>query len=299
MHKLIQLLILILCFGFISETYTYKNIQEDECIVLSSDDNDDIIDWDHTGRELTFTSKFTGTKNIYVLDLMNLKFTETTKGFHSASYLNEYIEKKEIYIPITSTKDTSHSSPIWSLNSNKILSIGEYQNTNEIFYTNRNTLKLVGTKIKDVICANWKNNYTFYYTKKEQPRKLYQKNIRNHKDSLLLEAKSNITGISNQKGKIYLTCKGGVLEYKPNRNTKEWYIMPVSGSTSWRLERLSFIVKSESGEARIHDLNNKVTHPLFIDEGDGSPSLSKNKKFVTFYSKFLNGIVLKRLKKKY
>lgn len=290
---------LFIVYGFVSKVLYYKSIKEEESIVLTYDDNDDIIDWNHSGKQLAFISSFTGTKNVYVLDLTNLKFSESTKGFYSANHLNEIIDKKNIYIPITSTKDTAHSAPIWNPNSTRILSIGTYQNTNEIFYTSRKSLKLIGTGIKDVVCANWKNNNSIYFTKKNQPKKLFIKNIKSKSDSLLLETETNILGISNQKGTIYLACQGGVLEYKPNLNKKDWFIMPVDGNTAWRLNKLSFVVKSISGEARIHDLNNKVTHPLFIGEGDGSPSISKDKKFVTFYSKFLNGIILKRLKKNY
>lgn len=292
-------LLLLMSLALTAQTPSYKNIKNDESIVLTYDDNDDIIDWNHSGKQLAFISSYTGTKNVYILDLLNLKYSESTKGFYSANHLNEIIEQKNIYIPITSTKDTSHSSPIWSPNSTRILSIGSYGESNEIFYTNRKSLKLIGTGIKNVVCANWKNNNTIYFTRKDQPRKLFTTSVSNPKDSLLLEADTTILGISNQKGILYIACEGGVLEYKPNTNKKEWYIMPVNGQSAWRLKRLSFVVKSISGEARIHDLNNKVTHPLFIGEGDGSPSLSKDKQYVTFYSKFLNGIILKRLKKNY
>ena len=150
-----------------------------------------------------------------------------------------------------------------------------------------------------MVTVNWKSNSEFYYVKKEEPTKLYQINIKTKKDSLILTAPQEILGISKQKGTLYLACIGGVFEYKKNSGKKGWYKMNINGKTAWKLGRLNFIVKNINNEAQIIDLNNGTTEALFIGDGDGDPSLSKSSKFVAFYSKFLNGIVIKKLKDKY
>ena len=58
-------------------------------------------------------------------------------------------------------------------------------------------------------------------------------------------------------------------------------------------------VKNKNGQAQIMDLNNGVGKALFIGNEDGAPALSSSNNFVAFYSKFLNGIIIKKLKRKY
>jgi hypothetical protein len=286
-------------FSFGDETYSYRKIKSGESIVITYDNNNGILDWDKTGKRIVFTSSLKGTKNLYYLDLMNLKFSSATKGFYTANYISDFIDKEKVYIPLTSSADTSYTCPKWSTSGNKVVSIGSYSSNNEIFYTNRATLKTIGTKIKNVITVNWKSNSEFYFVKENEPNNLYQINIKTRKDSLILTSSDNILGISKQKGILYLACKGGVLEYKRGSNKKEWYKMNINGNTVWNLGRLNFIVKNISGEAQIIDLNNGTTETLSIVDGDGDPALSKSTKFVAFYSKFLNGIVIKKLKNKY
>ena len=286
-------------FSFGKDINSYKTIKNGENLVITYDNNDGIIDWDKTGKRIVFTSSYTGTKNIYYIDLMSIKFSLTTKGFYTANYINEFIDKEKIYIPITSSVDTSYICPKWSTSGNRIVSIGIYPGTNEIFYTNRSTLKTIGTGIKNVVTVDWKSNSEFYFVKTTEPNKLYQINIKTKKDSLILTATQDILGISKQKGVLYLACNGGVLEYKKTTKKKEWYKMNINGKTAWKLGRLNFIVKNVNSEAQIIDLNNGTTETLFIGDGDGDPSLSKSLKFVAFYSKFLNGIIIKNLKHKY
>lgn len=267
--------------------------------MLTYDTNSGGIDWDKNGRRIVFTSSFEGTQNIYYINLMNLKYSEATKGFYTADYINEFVDKKQIYIRVTAGKDTVYSDPKWSPKDGKILSIGTYKNENEIFYTNRITSKTIGTGIKNVVATNWKNNQEIYTVYKEKNNQLYSTSLAQKTDSLLLTAPSDILGISKQKGVLYIACNGGVLEYKTETKKTEWYKMNISGKTAWKLNRLNFIAKHTSGDAQIIDLNNGVTESLFMGEQDGDPALSRDKKFVGFYSDFLKGIVIKKLIKKY
>jgi len=286
-------------FSFGSEVYSYKKIKNGENLVITFDDNEGIIDWDDSGNRIVFTSSYNGSKNIYYLDLMNIKFSSVTKDFYTANYISELIDKKKIYFPITAGIDTIFECPKWSSSGNRILSIGTYSETSEIFYTNRSTLKTIGTGIKDVATVCWKSNSEVYFVKKIEPENLYKVNLKTKKDSLILNASQNILGISKQKGVIYLACNGGVLEYKKETKKQKWYKMNINGKTAWKLDKLSFIVKNMNGEAQIIDLNNGTSEALFIGDGDGEPALSENKKYVAFYSKFLNGIVIKKLNNKY
>ena len=286
-------------FSFGSEVNSYKKIKNGENLVITYDDNEGIIDWDDSGNRIAFTSSYNGSKNIYYLDLMNIKFSSVTKDFYTANYVSELIDKKKIYFPITSGIDTTFECPKWSASGDIILSIGIYSETSEIFHTNRSTLKTIGTGIKGVTAVCWKSNLEVYFVKKTEPENLYKVNIKTKTDSLILNAPQNILGISKQKGVIYLACNGGVLEYKKETKKQKWYKMDINGKTAWKLDRLCFIVKNINGEAQIIDLNNGTSNALFIGDGDGEPALSENKKYVAFYSKFLNGIVLQKLKNKY
>lgn len=286
-------------FSFGSEVNSYKKIKNGENLVITYDDNEGIIDWDDSGNRIAFTSSYNGSKNIYYLDLMNIKFSSVTKDFYTANYVSELIDKKKIYFPITSGIDTTFKCPKWSASGNIILSIGIYSETSEIFHTNRSTLKTIGTGIKDVTAVCWKSNFEVYFVKKTEPENLYKVNIKTKTDSLILNAPQNILGISKQKGVIYLACNGGVLEYKKETKKQKWYKMNINGKTAWKLDRLNFIVKNINGEAQIIDLNNGTSEALFIGDGDGDPAMSDDKKYVAFYSTFLNGIVIKKLKSKY
>lgn len=286
-------------FSFGSEVNSYKKIKNGENLVITYDDNEGIIDWDDSGNRIAFTSSYKGSKNIYYLDLMNINFSSVTKDFYTANYVSELIDKKKIYFPITSGIDTTFECPKWSASGNIILSIGIYSETSEIFHTNRSTLKTIGTGIKDVTTVCWKSNFEVYFVKKTEPENLYKVNIKTKTDSLILNAPQNILGISKQKGVIYLACNGGVLEYKKETKKQKWYKMNINGKTAWKLDRLNFIVKNINGEAQIIDLNNGTSEALFIGDGDGDPAMSDDKKYVAFYSNFLNGIVIKKLKSKY
>lgn len=286
-------------FSFGSEVNSYKKIKNGENLVITYDDNEGIIDWDDSGNRIAFTSSYNGSKNIYYLDLMNINFSSVTKDFYTANYVSELIDKKKIYFPITTGIDTTFECPKWSASGNIILSIGVYSDNREIFYTNRSTLRTVGTGIKNVVTVCWKSNSEVYFVKKTEPRSLYKANIKTKMDSLILNATQNILGISKQKGAIYLACNGGILEYKKETKRQKWYKMNINGKTAWKIDRLIFIVKNMNGEAQIINLNDGTSEALFIGDGDGEPALSENKKYVAFYSKFLNGIVLQKLKKKY
>lgn len=295
MKKLLLFFGIVIIFSFGKDLYSYKSIPVGECLVITYDNNEGGIDWHPSDRRIVFTSPFSGTKNIYYLDLMNLKYSPVTKGFYTANYINDFIDKQEMYIPLTASKDTSYHDPKWSSNGDEILSLGDYSGTNEIFHTNRTTLKTKGTGIKNIVATNWKSLDEIYIVKKKDPKKLFFTSIKNKTDSLLLTAPENILGISKQKSVLYLACDGGVLEYKIETNKMDWFKMNVNGRTAWKLNRLNFIVKNRDGEAQIIDLNNGVSEALFIGDGDGDPALSSNNDFVAFYSKFLNGIIIKKL----
>jgi Tol biopolymer transport system component len=295
LKKFLILFFILIFFSFRAEIYSYKTIKKGENILITYDVNEGIIDWDKTGKRILFTSSYTGTKNIYYLDMMNIKFSSATKGFYTANYINEFIEKEKVYIPITSANDTTFECPKWSPTSNRIVSIGSYSGINEIFFTNRSTLKTIATGLKNVITVHWKSNSEFFFVKKDEPKNLYQVNIKTRVDSLILTANQNILGISRQKGSLYLACDGGVIELKIDSNKKELYEMNINGKTAWKLDRLNFIVNNIDGDAQIIDLNNGTTKSLFIGDGDGDIALSRDEKFVAFFSKFLNGIVIKKL----
>lgn len=285
--------------SFQSDVFSYRNIKEDECIVITYDNNNGGIDWDRGDKRIVFQSQYSGSSQVYFIDLMNLKYNAATKGFYTAEYINNLVNKNSIYVPLTDTKDTAHSMPKWSMDGARVLSIGSYNETNEVFITNRTTFKTIGTKVKNISSAHWKSNKELFIVKKDQPKRVYSINLKTLKDSLIVEADTTILGISKQKSTLYLACDGGVLEYKLNSSKKAWFAMHINGHSTGRLKRLNFVVKTKSGEAQIADLNNRKLHPLFVGEGDGSPVLSRSKKFVAFYSSFLNGIVIKKLNRKF
>jgi len=291
--------LIVIFFSFEKGVHSYKTIKNNENIVVTYDNNEGIIDWDNNDKRILFTSSYTGTKNIYFLDLMKIKFSFATKDFFTANYLNDFTSKEKVYIPITSSIDTSYECPKWSASGNRILSIGKYSGTSEIFYTYISTLKTISTGIKGIVTANWKSNSELYYVKKNEQKNLYQFDLKSKKDSLILDSPQKIIGISKQKGILYLACEGGIIEYKKDTKEKNWYKMNINGKTAFKLDRLNFIVKNINGQAQIINLNNGTSEALFIGDGDGDPALSKSEKFIALYSKFLNGIVIKKLKKKY
>lgn len=299
MRKLILFFGLLITFSFLKDNYNYKFIDIGECLVVTSDNNEGGVDWHPSGEKIVFSSPCSGTQNIYYLDLLNLKYSPVIEGYYTANYINDFIDNREIYISLTDSKDTSYSEPKWSASGNKILSIGSYSGNNEVFCTNRTTLKTVGTGIKNISATNWKSLDELYIVKKEELRNLYLTSLNDKTDALILTAPENILGISKQKGILYLACNGGVLEYKTETKKQKWFKMNINGKTAWKLNRLNFIVKNKNGQAQIMDLNNGVGKALFIGNEDGAPALSSSNNFVAFYSKFLNGIVIKKLKRKY
>ena len=63
--------------------------------------------------------------------------------------------------------------------------------------------------------------------------------------------------------------------------------------------KLNFIGLDKNNSAEVLDLNNGTKHPFSVGEKDGSPVISKDEKFVAFFSGYINGIVIKRVNKKF
>lgn len=267
--------------------------------MLTYDKNDGAIDWDKSGRRIAFESSYEGKRGVYFIDLFNLPITFSRNGFHSAKYVNQMDNLSNIYVPVAANSDTIFSSPKWDLKGMRILTIGEKNNYNELYVTNRNTLKPIATGIKDVVVANWKNDSVLYIVKKKHPKKLLEINRFSGKQNLVVETEKSIIGISKQLNELYLSCDGGVYDYSSTNNALEWFSLPIKGATTARLGRLNFLGLTKEGSAAVLDLNNAQTYPFTVGENDGSPAISNDEKFVAFYSSYINGIIVKRIDKKF
>lgn len=299
MRKILLIISFIISLGFSQGSYTYREIKYGDSLVATYDDNFGIIDWDNSGKKIAFESKFEGKKNIYYLDLFDLPINFSRNGFHAAKYVNELTDKRRVYVPLISSGDTAFSSPRWSNSSRYILSIGEHNGSSEIFVTKRSTRVSSGTKIKNVETAHWKNDSTFYVVFRDNPKQLVEINRRLQEKTVIIETEHPIIGISKQKSALYLSCRGGTYEYSFTDGKLTWFTLPVKGKSIARLGRLNFVGLNYSGSAQVLDLNNAITHPFSVGDNDGPPSISRDEKFVAFYSGFVNGIVIKRIDKKF
>lgn len=299
MRKLILIISFFISLAFQQGGYTYREIQYGDSLIVTYDENFGGIDWDNSGKKIAFASKFEGIQKIYYLDLFDLPINFARNGFHAAKYVNELVDKGRVYVPVIQAADTAFSSPKWSNSGRRILSIGESKGMTEIFITKRSTKVSSGTKIKNVEAAHWKNDSTFYVVFKDNPKQLIEITRKLQKKKIIAETEHPIIGISKQKSALYLSCRGGAYEYSFSDKQLTWYSLPVKGKTIAKLGRLNFVGLNYSGSAQVLDLNNAVTHPFSVGDNDGSPAISRDNKFVAFYSGYINGIVIKRIDKKF
>jgi len=283
--------------------YTYREVKYGESLVVSYDNNMGEIDWDNSGKKIVFVSKSDGKAKIYYLNLFSLPINFTRNGFHSAKYVNDLVNKDRVFKPVMGNgADTAFSAPKWNLNGRKILAIGNCKNQTEIFIADgllKGKREVNGTKIKNVSAAHWKNDSTFYVVFTDRPRQLVEISRRTKEKKVIAETKHPIIGISKQKSALYLSVRGGTYEYSFSTKKVVWYELPVNGTTIWRLGRLNFVGLNYSGSAQVLDLNNAITHPFSVGDNDGPPAISRDEKFVAFYSGYVNGIIIKRLDKKF
>ena len=299
MRKLILVIILFISLSFTQRGLTYKEIMYGDTLVLTYDNNSGVIDWDKCGKNIVFESGSEQSKKIFYLNLYDLPINFSRNGFHSAKYVNELVDKYRVYVPLVGAKDTSFTSPRWNISGKKILSIGHYREENEIFLTEKYSRITQGTGIKNIETAHWKNDTVFYLVFKNNPNQLLEYNRVTKKKRIIAETNHSIDGISKQKNKLFLTCNGGAYEYSTDKGNLRWYKLPIKGKTVARLGRLNFVGLNQSGSAQVLDLNNATAHPFSVGEKDGPPSISYDKKFVAFYSGYVNGIVVKRIDKKF
>lgn len=299
MKKTLIFILFISGLSFLSDRLPYKEIQYGDSLILTYDDNSGCLDWDNSGRRIAFESSFEDSKNIYFIDLYDLPITFSRNGFHYARYINELTSKNSVYIPLAVSKDTAFTSPKWNLTGKLLLSVGQYGLKNEVFISKRITRKTLGTKIKNVTAANWKNDSILLIVKKDQPKQLLEISRKTLKSKVILNTEHNIIGISKQKNAIYLSSIGGVCELSYSTKKSVWFELPIKGQTTGKLGKLNFIGLDKNNSAEILDLNNGTKHPFSVGEKDGSPVISKDEKFVAFFSGYINGIVIKRVDKKF
>jgi len=278
--------------------YTYREIQYGESLIVTYDNNMGVIDWDRAGKKLAFEATFEGKSKIYYLNLFDLPINFSRSGLHVAKYVNELSDKKRVYVTLTEN-DTAFVSPKWSNDSRRVLSIGNPEESAEIFITNVSTRKTIGTKIKNIETAHWKNDTALFVVFKNEPKKLYLFDQIKNSKKLVTETNHPIIGINRQKTDLYLACYGGCYELSLKTKKLEWFELPIKGKTVSRLKRLNFVGLNYSGGSQVLDLNNAETHPFSVGENDGSPAISQDEKFVAFYSGYVNGIVIKRIDKKF
>lgn len=299
MNKVFLAIIFLIGFSFIDGGYTYREIKYGDSLVVTYDNNLGEIDWDNSGKKIAFEATFEGPSKIYYLDLFDLPINFSRNGFHAAKYVNELTDKKRIYVPIIGSADTAYTSPKWNKNGRKILSIGQAGSENEVFISNRLTKASIGTKIKNVTTAHWKNDSILYVVFSDNPKQLVEISRRTKKKKILAKTNHPIIGITKQKNALYLAARGGVYEYSYVTKKPEWFELPIKGKSVFRLGRLNFVGLNYSGSAQILDLNNAISHPFSVGDNDGPPAISRDSKFVAFYSGFVNGIIIKRIDKKF
>jgi hypothetical protein len=290
---------ILLSVSFIQRGLTYKEIEFGDTLVLTYDNNNGVIDWDKSGQNIVFESGEENAKKIFYLNLYDLPINFERNGFHSAKYVNELVDKYRVYVPLIGAGDTSFTSPKWSISGNKILSIGESKGENEVFITTKYSRVTKATGIKNIKTAHWKNDSVFYIVYKDKSKQLVEFNRINKKSKVLLETEHPIEGISKKKNTLFLACKGGAYKYSYTSKNLKWYKLPIKGKTVFLLGQLNFVGLNLNGSAQVLDLNNAITHPFSVGEKDGSPTLSNDEKFVAFYSGYVNGIVVKKIDKKF
>lgn len=289
------LIAIIILLGFTKSNPTFKNLAVGDTFVVTNDEDNGLIDWNKNDTKIIFTSTFKGNSNIYMLDLRLIPFENSKDHFHQALYLDKFLDKSDVYLPLTTCKDTSFAQPKWS-NDKSILAIASFNNLNEILILNSANKKIKSTQIKRVLCADWKSQEEIFFVKNKEPRSLYVRNLTTNTDSLLLHSISDIRGINAQFNNLLITCKEGLLDYNFSKNSKDWYPLEQDGISSAKIDDLSFVVRTNKGSASIWDLNNGKETMLLAGEGDKSPTVSNNLKYATFYSAFLKGIIIKKIK---
>ncbi len=300
MHKHLFIISTLFIFSFtLQSTHTYRNIQYGDYLVITYDNNDGELDWDNSGNNLAFVSSNNGKSEIFYLNLPKIPVKSAGNGFYSANYLSELISKKNIYNLLFTSNDTSFYSPKWNKKGNKVMSIGKTENESEIFITAKKKQELIGTKIKNVIAAHWKNDSTFYIVHQNHPKQLSEITLRDKQKKVIAETKFPIISISKQNNSILLTSKGGVSQFSIKNNSLEWFNLPVKEHAVWRLAKLNFVGLNQNGNAQILDLNNAIEYPFCYGDNNGPPAISSDKKFVAFYSEFFKGIIIKRIDKKF
>ncbi|MDG1517316.1 MAG: hypothetical protein P8Q42_04760 [Flavobacteriales bacterium] len=299
MKKTLIFILFISGLSFLNDRLPYKKMQYGDSLILTYDDNKGGLDWDNSGRRIAFESSFEESKNIYFIDFYDLPVTFSNNGFHYAKYINELTDRNSIYNPLAVARDTAFTSPKWNLTGKLLLSIGQYGLKNEVFISKRITRKTLGTKITDVAAANWKNDSILLVVKKNQPKQLLEISRKTLKSKVILNTKHNIIGISKQKNAIYLSSIGGVCELTYSNHKSIWFELPIKGQSTAKLGKLNFIGLDKNNSAEVLDLNNGTKHPFSVGENDGSPVISKDEKFVAFFSGYINGIVIKRVNKKF
>lgn len=299
MRNTILIILIIISLSFTQRGLTYKEINYGETLVLTYDNNHGVIDWDNAGQNIVFESGEENAKKIFYLNLYDLPINFSRNGFHSAKYVNELVDKYRVYVPLIGAKDTSFTSPKWNITGNKILSIGEYKDQNEIFITSKYTRTSKASGIKNIKTAHWKNDSVLYIVFKDKAKQVVEFNRYDKTNKVLIETNHPITGISKQFNTLFLSCNGGAYEYSFSNKALNWYKLPINGKTVSLLGRLNFVGLNLSGSAQVLDLNNAITYPFSVGEKDGPPAISKNKKFVAFYSGYVNGIIVKRIDKKF
>lgn len=303
MSRTLFAIVFLIGLSFVQGRYDYREIKYGESLVITYDNNMGEIDWDNSGKKITFVSSSDGLSKIYYLSLFDLPINFTRNGFHSAKYVNELINKDRVFKKVMGEgMDTAFSAPKWNITGRKILAIGKAKNETEIFVTDKilkGENKTSGTKIKNINAAHWKNDSTFYVVFSDKPKQLVEVSRNTKEKKILAESKHPIIGISKQKSALYLASRGGTSEYSFKTKKLIWYELPVNGTTIWKLGRLNFVGLNYSGCVQALDLNNAITYPFSVGDNDGPPAISRDKKFVAFYSGFVNGIIIKRLDKKF
>ena len=300
MYKYLVIISTLVIFSFVPQSsYTYRNIQYGDYLAITYDNNQGELDWDNSSNNLAFVSSNNGKREIFYLNLPKTPVKSAGNGFYSANYLNELISKENVYNLLFSSNDTSFYSPKWNKKGNKIMSIGKTENENEIFITSKKTKELIGTKIKNVEAAHWKNDSTFYIVYQNNPNQLLEITVKDNQKKVVAETKFPIIGISKQNNTLLLTSRGGVSQFSIKNNSLEWFNLPIKGHTVWRLAKLNFVGLNQNGNAQVLDLNNAIEHPFCYGDNNGPPAISGDKKFVAFYSEFFKGIIIKRIDKKF